>query len=98
MCCEWWREHFIFFSLDYTLNNWAWAHLDPHRSKVSIDPNNADCTTANQWRRVVPPEEKQSKETHRRKARDLVITKLQFKSAATYFLLRAITPAPENYN
>lgn len=32
------------------------------------------------------------------KAPDLVTNKLQFKSAATYFLLRAITPAPENYN
>lgn len=31
-------------------------------------------------------------------ARNLVISELQFKSAATYFLLRAITPAPENYH
>jgi hypothetical protein len=32
------------------------------------------------------------------KARNLVIRELQNKSAATYFLLSAITPAPENYN
>jgi hypothetical protein len=80
------------------MNHWAWAHLDPHRCKVSIGPNTPIVLRPMNGEELCRQKRNKVEKHTASKARDLVISELQFKSAATYFLLGAITPAPENYN
>jgi hypothetical protein len=73
--------------------------IDTHKlRRYLFGPEYADCTTANFGEEVCRQKRDEVEKTYRAsKARNLV-SELQFKSAAAYFFLRAITSAPENYN
>jgi hypothetical protein len=85
------------------MNHWAWAHLDPHKCKVSIGPNTPIVLRPMNGEELLSSRKRVKSRKKRsiystKSPKNLVISELQFKSAATYFLLRAITPAPENYH
>ena len=98
------RTLHFFLPVLQRMNNWAWAHLWTLNKcgGVFFGPNTPIVLRPIIGEELCRRKRDRVGETYRvkqhRKPGTWLISELQFKSAATYFLLRAITPAPKNYN